>query len=586
MYYVLFMAVFGLGMSIYSFSNTVSSYGILAQTVESFEAVVRNWDAKPLLDVQFVSAGSNCPTGYEPGVVSPDSTGKVDRTAKVPETVGQFPGSEDYCECGDKGFYWRYAYYKYSCDCSSCIRTKDRKCPSSSSLYACSYSQRDRGCRTKADPNNPYYRNDRYETKRGKCTTNATKAGCRDDAGLAAKALTNMDDKVICYKRGGDNAITRTIGMTATTCPTGTVSCGRQGEGMTALCAKTAAECPLTDISGGFRGTALNKSNGFTNTLPIVEVRVTPGPVCLYGDKQSEGIKGRQNNIRINRKLDAGCVNNDPRYNTWELFPEADLYKNNSIGTTGGRFLTGRDSGQMQYSYTTPIQRYDTYTQYNWILSFRRQIAWREDCGGSNLAEIEKKLAPVNEMKGIQYTLMVLNGIFGLGILGIILPLTYIARFFDKDQDLECIPGEGEDELNYIDRIKRIVGNVARFAKFLPLVLCILSSGTHRGFFNKIGDASCSDPQTNSEFSATKAEINKLYNSNIQNLGIDLAMVFVEVATEAYAYYKKKKAEEEANPPPSPEPEKEKRIQIEIGGGAQNQEEEGDKEKRIQVEIS
>ena len=181
---------------------------------------------------------------------------------------------------------------------------------------------------------------------------------------------------------------------------------------------------------------------------------------------------------------------------------------------------------------------------------------------------------------------MVLNGIFGLGILGIVLPLTYIARFFDKDQDLECIPGEGEDELNYIDRIKRIVGNVARFAKFLPLVLCILSSGTHRGFFNKIGDASGSDPQTNSEFSATKTEINKLYNSNIQNLGIDLAMVFVEVATEAYAYYKKKKAEEEANPPPSPEPEKEKRIQIEIGGGAQNQEEEGDKEKRIQVEIS
>ena len=378
------MAVFGLGMSIYSFSNTLRSYSIMANTVGQFKSVISNWNGVPLDDVKVISSGSTCPAGYSEGVVSDD------RTAKVPQTVGQFPGSYDWCECGSNGFEWRFQYREYSCDCSSCKKTSSnsKRCPSSSS-GRCT----DRRCTEKKGALK--WKTELWKTKKGACSTNATKAGCKTDTGLQAQPLSKIDDRKICYKRSGKSALAR-ASATATGCPANTKNCNNGGDdSKTFICVATTDACPLTAVIGGFGGDVLITSTG--GSLPIVEVRVTPGPVCVLNDAGSEGIAGRQNNDRIKKKFDTGCIKNDPRYVLWHSFPESFYYKNNSIGTTGGQSLTGKFN-QQTYTETSPVQRFDIYSD-PWRISYRTQIAWKASCGGTDLSGIEKKMQPVSQIK-------------------------------------------------------------------------------------------------------------------------------------------------------------------------------------------
>ncbi len=50
---------------------------------------------------------------------------------------------------------------------------------------------------------------------------------------------------------------------------------------------------------------------------------------------------------------------------------------------------------------------------------------------------------------------LIVNGVFGLGILGIVLPAIMFMHACDKDNDLPCIPGHGQRERDNLSKIQK-----------------------------------------------------------------------------------------------------------------------------------
>ena len=69
---------------------------------------------------------------------------------------------------------------------------------------------------------------------------------------------------------------------------------------------------------------------------------------------------------------------------------------------------------------------------------------------------------------------MIVQGIFGLAILGIFFPIMAAMQFFEKDQDLMCIPGEGLEE-------RRNLGVCKSICSFIAIVLKLIFIGIASG---------------------------------------------------------------------------------------------------------
>ena len=82
---LLFSALFAIAMSISSFVTTVQSYSKLKEIEGDYNSHLIHWDALPLIDVELVNPGQNCPNGYEKGV------GGEDRHSL--DLLGVFPGT-------------------------------------------------------------------------------------------------------------------------------------------------------------------------------------------------------------------------------------------------------------------------------------------------------------------------------------------------------------------------------------------------------------------------------------------------------------------------------------------------------------
>ena len=95
-------AIFALGMSIYSFNTTVTSYNLLSANTDDFTAVVKNWKALPLIDFKYVGPNEKCPNGFEEGKTMPSAADdyELDRFADTLQTRTVWPGAHGWCECG------------------------------------------------------------------------------------------------------------------------------------------------------------------------------------------------------------------------------------------------------------------------------------------------------------------------------------------------------------------------------------------------------------------------------------------------------------------------------------------------------
>ena len=90
--------------------TAVASYQLLATVQGDYLVHIAHWKALHIIKVDVIEKGESCKSGWETPIWSPS-----DRTAL--QTIGRFPGSLPWCECGPDGFVYTYLKYQYKCDC-------------------------------------------------------------------------------------------------------------------------------------------------------------------------------------------------------------------------------------------------------------------------------------------------------------------------------------------------------------------------------------------------------------------------------------------------------------------------------------
>ena len=407
-------------MSIWSFASANKAYSLLKKVKGDYEIhidvcfkrinlcviwtkckqkhhPIQHWESLPIINVHIVSEQESCPSDSETPIWAPS-----DRNAL--HTIGRFPGSLNWCECGaGPGFLHTFTYTQYQCVCGTGCIIKDDKsyCSNSMGDGACYPDQQSAGCRTNTQPASM---NQWWSTQSGLCSTNATLAGCADDipADPVELPLWRNDNK-LCFERGGWTAMERieNLDIGTATCSRG-VTC-EEGDGQepsTTICAPTQDECPIVDLGDlelgmDISGTGLNSLKTGPG-LPIIEVQTTIGSPCWKG---TWGQPGRANNKRVANKFEQSCTEPDTRFVEWDRVTESDLYQMNDVGTSGGVYMVGDGTN-------SDIQRYDTNSNVEWKLSYRREIEWDSTCAAGNIGDLVENLKPLKKVVDYQYQLV------------------------------------------------------------------------------------------------------------------------------------------------------------------------------------
>jgi hypothetical protein len=558
---LLALSLFALGMSSYSFYTTYNSYNLLSANADQFEAVVKNWKAKPITDVKWVTSAADCKSPYVLGTPMPVAPGyKYDATVDTPQSVGQWPGAYGWCECGNNTARKLTYNYKEYTGCSgttynkpktgSCTKASGSKCScdaASSITKKCSSQQLNSGCtqglgsqKTKTLTATSY----KKKTSTTTCTAAASAytypsnykiitqlsysaAGCANIGAKDVVKLYKFNNKILCYQRGGKSAIERPLQDKNGKCATG-VSCG-------SYCADSEALCPIAKLNPTTSATAGDKK--VAGMRPVIEVRMTMGKVCKSYTDGEGGIKNRvyeQGSYTIKHRETTGCTKEDDRYTVFDTSSEYNLLSQNGVTNSPTASLTN-PSESFTETYSDTTKQRNTYM---WYMSYRNEFAWNKNCTAGTMADLAQNLTPILEMRQFQRMLMWVNGFFGLLILGIIFPLTVIARVFEKDQDLDCIPGKGKQELKNINFGKGICGAISKVAKLAPLFYCLKYTGGVKLFFETVGKAQCSDATTNAVFTYLGDTVTKVDKSNYQTLAIDCVGLVVAVLGWMWQCYK------------------------------------------------
>lgn len=171
-------------------------------------------------------------------------------------------------------------------------------------------------------------------------------------------------------------------------------------------------------------------------------------------------------------------------------------------------------------------------------MSYRREIEWDSTCAAGTIQDLADHVKPLKHVVDYQWDLIVVNGIFGLGILGIVIPLTMFMHACDKDNDLPCIPGSGQQERDNLGRFQKVLSFASKVAKMIPLIYCLNATDSIHTFFKLAGSSNCSDEVTNKSMSELGREIDRVKESNYRTLYLDIAMICYYVLYLIYSMYK------------------------------------------------
>lgn len=553
-------ALFSFAMSIYSFVNCLGAQQLLDQNTDDYTNVVKNWQALPLLDAKVIAKGSPCPSGYEEGVGYATKANKYteDKSAETLQSVAVWPGTKAHCICsGSKHPNGRKFQPKIRNikGCTGGQKKKGKTTISCASSIKCTLNQLNAGCKHDYGPWELGNIETFVDTKR-KCNSNETLAGCVTEV-MGEKKLNYFKGKKVCYKRGGLPAMDRPK-VKDEKCPDNAVKCG-EAKDLGVYCADKKEHCPITTLNSISASSFAVKDE---TKRPIVEVRMTQGKMCEHGE---EGIKDREGYTRYAHNNRYPCnykpsapskYDPDNRYEVFDSTDEVEMFTNNNVDK-GGKSKMPAVTAKTFGTYKLPETLTEDSTpefslinnpkqkQYKYYLSFRRELKWNANCSAGTIQDLKSKLSPVQQLAGQQRALVGLNGFFGLFILGIVFPITVLMFIFDKDSDLPCIPGSGEEEEKNIKKAKTVCGTIAKIAKFIPLILAYSTSGSVMKFFSVVGSAKCSDSETNEIFSFLGKEIGKVNQKNQNTLIADVLMLIVAILTALYSKYKasKKKTE-------------------------------------------
>lgn len=140
-----------------------------------------------------------------------------------------------------------------------------------------------------------------------------------------------------------------------------------------------------------------------------------------------------------------------------------------------------------------------------------------------------------------QSNLLIVQAVFGLGVLGFLLPLTTVIHACEKGDNMPCIPGKGRDYRVNFNRFQMIMSMISKAVKMIPLVYCLTATEEARRFFALAGSSDCSDELTNNSFSQLGEDINKVRMRDYRCLFIDVTMIVYYIGTLLFAAIKEYK---------------------------------------------
>ena len=151
---------------------------------------------------------------------------------------------------------------------------------------------------------------------------------------------------------------------------------------------------------------------------------------------------------------------------------------------------------------------------------------------------MEQYIDPLQTMIDHQETLVLLNGIFSFGIVGILYSLILCIHVFDRDHDMICIPGEGMEEAENLKKIRSWCNVIGKSIAFIALIPALVISADISNFYSQCH--TCSDSITNGVLLNMYHQFDKSYQKNIQVLVLDVCMMAVAILTTLYEIFCKK----------------------------------------------
>lgn len=550
-----FSAVFLLSASISSLVFSVKSWNRSKDSNNALKHQIQHWESLPLIDVDIIDKSESCKDGWETPIWSP-----YDRNAL--QTIGQFPGSLPWCECGKKPGFQRQRE-DTRCDCGPGKKTHGDEGTTYYTTYwgsgFCSEEQRRAECVDDTQNFTEY-----WTTRSGYCNDGAIFAGCANDIPLPPKDLPIWKhNKKLCYKRGGWNTLQRiaALDIDDAYCLRG-VTChhAKTGEDPSrTICAPTQEECPIVylgDLDTAMAGTdtllKLTEDAVTGDSLPIIEIQTTIGHPCwkgTWGDGEllksqapSEAspmnstwgdgeLLQKSNNERVANEFNSECWVKDYRYVKWDSIMEPILYRMNDVGTSGNVSMAG--DGKSNFSGTrSEIQYYDTNYALNWTLWYRQEISWDSTCAAGTISDLLAHLEPIKKLIKHQENLFIVELCLGLLTLGIGLPVVFIvlgAGCCWSTQKGCCWSTQGMQAYARAHGWVLCLSSLCLVAKMIALIVCMVKSSGIQNFFALAADWKCSDDLTNQEMIELSSNIDENQYNNRQILYINIIIICWDV---------------------------------------------------------
>jgi len=126
---------------------------------------------------------------------------------------------------------------------------------------------------------------------------------CQDIRGIGPIDLDELEDTIVCGKRGGSDYLDVEMARSDGSCPTsGQVNCNPKSSSEKQVCAASSNDCPVTDLI--LDASMADKKEGYTtlkgkkfnvhytktsNSLPLTDFRIEEDLPCFNRDQENEG---------------------------------------------------------------------------------------------------------------------------------------------------------------------------------------------------------------------------------------------------------------------------------------------------------
>lgn len=383
-----------------------------------------------------------------------------------------------------------------------------------------------------------------YFTRRGRCTTNATRAGCTDGAEIDGVTIDVWRQGKLCARRGSEAFLTRLSNGSyqqrpSPPCPPDYHMCGSE---TSRTCFPKSEQCPVTQmelgVSGQFEGEGWEtfpypdgrvvavRRNG--TRLPMIEHIPSFSAPCTGKSPErqfdDEGALGEND-------YDGSCLRDDYRWWIADTVSQVDFMRPvfaahplctsptfpafQFHGAHRGRAAEGYARFVTTHSSCDQLQQYASHGGARQVHQYMRsQIAWKKEC----------PVTPSDIVMNHDWLETIRT--HHLGIL-ITVWLSFCCLGFCSGYGIRIVWTGTKKEIYYVSKINAVVGSLVGAAKTAITLALTLTVKTSMEFYINVAKHPCSDPITNETFSILGEEFAK---------GLDLSWVIISLTGIKFLY--------------------------------------------------